>query len=62
MDKLRDFADEQLVYLDNLRISGKINMYGAAPFLEAAFAISRKEARLVLSCWMKTFAERHPSV
>ncbi len=52
--------DEHLVYLDELRESGVTNMYGAAPYLEDEFDLTSKEARQVLSYWMKTFSERHP--
>ncbi len=52
--------DDHLVYLDELRDSGVTNMYGAAPYLEDEFALTSKEARQVLSYWMKTFSQRHP--
>lgn len=51
---------EQLEYLDRLRESGTVNMFGAAPHLELAFGLSRSDARIVLGEWMRTFAERHP--
>jgi hypothetical protein len=48
--------DEMLRYLDDLREAGPVNMFGAAPWLQAAFPeLSRGEARLVLAYWMKTF-------
>lgn len=49
-------------YLDWLRETGITNMFGAAPYLEEAFGISRKEAREVLGEWMRTFEERHAEV
>lgn len=51
--------NEYFVYLDNLRESGVTNMFGAAPYLQEAFGISRYEARDVLLKWMETFNERH---
>lgn len=53
---------EHLVYLDDLRLSGDTNMFGAGSYLEVEFVdLSRREARAVLSYWMKTFAARHPA-
>ena len=49
---------EYLVYLDDLRLSGETNMYGAASYLQQEFDLSRKEAREVLFYWMETFSER----
>ena len=50
-------TDEHLEYLDELRESGVTNMYGAVPYLQAAFGLGRKEARNILSYWMKTFGD-----
>ena len=43
------------IYLENLRRSGETNMYGAAPWLEAAFGMSRREAIKILSDWMRNY-------
>ncbi len=51
--------EEMFVYLDNIRETGKINMFGAAPYLQDAFGLSRHEARDILLEWMDTFSERH---
>lgn len=51
--------NEYFEYLDNLRESGVTNMFGAAPYLQQAFGLSRYEARDVLLKWMETFSERH---
>lgn len=52
--------DEHLIYLDELRESGKTNMYGARPYLIREFPnLSKSEAANILSYWMKTFSERH---
>ena len=49
------------LFLDNLRESGKTNMFGAAPYLRKAFSeLNEKDARNILTEWMKTFGERHP--
>ena len=43
-------------YLNDLRESGRTNMFGAAPYLMADFPdLSKSEASSVLSFWMKTF-------
>jgi uncharacterized protein YjgD (DUF1641 family) len=43
-------------YLDELRESGVINMFGAAPYLQKVFGITyRKDAQDILSYWMKNY-------
>ena len=50
------FVDkEYFAYLELLRDSGVTNMFGAAPYLESAFDLSKSEAREVLSSWMESF-------
>ena len=51
--------EEMFVYLDDIRETGAINMFGAAPYLQDAFDLSRHEARDILLEWMDTFSERH---
>ena len=46
-------------YLDALRLSGVMNMFGAGQYLEAEFGLNKRYARTVLSEWMRTFGERH---
>jgi uncharacterized protein YciI len=48
-----------LEFLDDLREKGTINMFGAAPWLTTAFALTRVDAAIVLLYWMKSFDERH---
>ena len=52
-------TEEHLEYLDELRESGVTNMFGAAPYVEAVFGLTLREARQVLSYWMQTFSKRH---
>jgi hypothetical protein len=48
-------------FLDELRESGVTNMFGATPYLRKAFVeLNEKDARDILTEWMKTFGERHP--
>jgi len=42
-------------YLIALRDSGVTNMWGAAPYLEAHFSITSKEANAILIEWIKSF-------
>ena len=56
-----DAADQQKVflYLDGLRESGKINMFGATPVIEDVFGVSRSIAKELLGKWMATYDQRH---
>lgn len=54
-------TDDHLTYLDDLRESGETNMYGAAPYVQEEFGVSRDAARSILSYWMATYSDRHPS-
>jgi len=51
--------EEVFEFLDDMRDWGGINMYGAGPHIQEMFDVSRREARNLLSEWMKTFSERH---
>jgi hypothetical protein len=42
-------------YLDDLRDSGVVNMFGAAPYLERKFDLSAEEAQSKLASWMESF-------
>jgi hypothetical protein len=53
--------EHHLLFLDDLRESGVTNMYGASPFIQSAYGISREKANAILLYWMKTFSERHPA-
>ena len=48
-------------YLDALRDSGVTNMFGAGPYLQEAFGLSRYEAKDVVLAWMETFHDRQKS-
>ena len=45
--------EDMFDFLDSLRESGQINMFGAAPVLVDVFEINKFEAREVLAAWMK---------
>ena len=59
---MEEGIDKEMVfdYLDNLRESGAVNMFGAAPWVERAFDVDRETALAMLSEWMQTYGERHP--
>ena len=44
-------------YLNVLRDSGVTNMFGASPYLQNEFGLSRGEAKKVLAAWMNSFKE-----
>jgi hypothetical protein len=48
---------EEFEYLNTLRESGVTNMFGAAPYLEQAFGVDRREAKTILKLWMESFKE-----
>jgi len=50
-------SDEQNQFLDELRESGKTNMFGAGRYLQEEFGIDRTEAREVLLEWIKNFED-----
>lgn len=43
------------IYLEELRRSGVTNMYGAGPYLEAAFGLDKREAKDILIDWMQNY-------
>ena len=43
------------LFLENLRRSGITNMYGAAPYLQEAFGMSKNDAVAVLADWMRNY-------
>lgn len=59
MEKPEFVQEKHLEYLDNLRESGKTNMFGARPYLMLHFSsLSEDQAGTVLHYWMETFSER----
>lgn len=43
-------------FLNELRASGKVNMFGASTYLQDHFGITEKEANKHLSTWMAEFS------
>jgi len=48
---------EEFIYLNRLRESGKVNMFGAAPYVEMEFGVNRREARNIVADWMSWVSE-----
>lgn len=46
---------KEFEYLDELRASGRTNMFGASNYLEAERGLERRDARRVLGLWMESF-------
>jgi hypothetical protein len=53
---------EEFTYLNRLRESGEVNMFGAAPYIEMEFGVSRREARTIVSDWMQWVNENPANV
>lgn len=45
------------LFLENLRRSGIINMFGAVPYLMDQFNIDKNLATIILSNWMNNYSE-----
>lgn len=46
-------------FLDDLRTTGVTNMYGATPYIQDIFGITKYDAQRFLITWMETFKERN---
>ena len=51
--------DQVNIFLDNLRESGVTNMFGAGPYIQEEFGVTKYDAQRFLIKWMQTFGERH---
>jgi hypothetical protein len=51
-------TEEHNEFLVDLRNSGTVNMFGAAPYLAEAFGLTNREAREILVQWMESFREQ----
>lgn len=49
--------EEVYTFLDNLRESGIVNMFGAGPYVKDAFNLSGPEARKLLTGWMQAYGK-----
>lgn len=46
---------EHKIFLEVLRDSGVTNMWGATPYLQEEFGLSKSEAREILIEWIRSF-------
>ena len=46
-------------YLDELRESGVVNMFGAGTYVMEEYDLTKQEAREYVTDWIRTFSERH---
>jgi hypothetical protein len=54
----RENMTEQInTYLNALRESGRINMFGATPYLMDRFDLTRKQASIALIAWMESYKQ-----
>ncbi len=58
MTETMTITEEQLQFLDALRDSGIVNMFGAGSYIQDQFGVTRHEANRILNHWMETFDER----
>ena len=54
-----NLQDDVNKFLDKLRETGAINMFGAAPYVAEVFGVGKRESRDLVKNWMLTFDERH---
>jgi len=58
MMTVEEMKDKKMFeFLDNLRESGQINMFGASPVIAEVFGLDKKDSREVVSAWMKNFGK-----
>ena len=55
---IAEFQEEYFNFLVDLRDSGVTNMWGAGPYLEDEFNLTKQEAKDVLLAWIKSFEEK----
>jgi len=55
VDGIEFEVEEYFDILENLRQSGKINMFGAPRWLENQFGLTKNQARLVFKKWTETY-------
>ncbi len=53
--KTTDEEKEVFLYLNDLRDSGVVNMFGATPYISDEFGLGKRESQKLLSLWMKNY-------
>jgi hypothetical protein len=44
-------------FLDKLRDSGKVNMFGAGPYIQKEFRVDKREAGKILMNWIESYSD-----
>jgi hypothetical protein len=56
MTNFHELEKEELFdYLNTLRETGVVNMFGATPYVQEAFDLTKKEAQAILKEWMENY-------
>lgn len=56
IDRGDDMTDNKYwIYLENLRRSGAVNMFGSAPYLKDEFNLTDNDACKIVSDWMNNY-------
>ena len=58
-EELYQNKNEVFLYLEQLRESGKTNMFGAVAFIQSDFECTKQMARRYLSEWMKSYKKEY---
>ena len=56
-----EFKEQVFGFLDAIRESGSMNMFGSGPVVQEAFGVDRHQSKELVLEWMNTFAKRHYS-
>jgi hypothetical protein len=59
MERPEIVADEHLRFLDDLRASGAINMFGARPYIADTFGLDLSASQEILNYWMASFGKEN---
>ena len=54
-------TNAHLEFLDELRVEGVVNMFGANPYIMDEFDVEISDSRDILGYWMDTYSDRHPT-
>jgi len=59
IDNSGEVVDEcaVLTYLDDLRATSNVNMFGSIPYVVRVFGVTKSEATQMVLTWMKQFDE-----
>lgn len=57
MRKLTEIEAKVFNFLNDLRDSGKVNMFGVRPYIIKTFGTGEKKSSEILILWMKNFEE-----